>query len=85
MVKLINSIRERVHTSILALLHRGTSTTMLNTVFSALAKRGISWNGEMTFPLGLAVKNKENNFENTIFNFDTTNLVLNAYFYFYQI
>lgn len=37
-------------TSSLALDQRGISTTMLRMVFSALAKRGISWKGETGTP-----------------------------------
>jgi len=43
-IRLVNSNQL---TSILALVQRGTSTTMLNVVFSASAYSGMSWNGEM--------------------------------------
>jgi hypothetical protein len=50
-------------TSSLALVQRGISTTMLKMVFSALAKRGISWKGEMGTPFfsvdGVKKLNKE--------------------------
>lgn len=39
-----------LHTSILALVQRGTSTTMLRMVSCSLAKRGMSCHGEMSWP-----------------------------------
>lgn len=72
----------KVFTSIFAFVHRGISTTILNTVFESSAYKGMSCRGDTKFPVSFSVNTIKLHMKyfSKIFPKNVNNLFLNKCF-----